>query len=670
MAAKKVRKENHSSPASGEPKARQKKTGISSDPGKKLIRNLNFILFALAFALYFNSLSSGWALDDYGVIKEIPFVQQGFAGIDDILTTGYRTGLIIADNDLYRPLSKVTFAIEWWLSPNSPGLHHFFNVALYALSVVLLSRMLRLYITDSVLIPFIASALFALHPLHTEVVANIKGRDDILCFLFFTVAAIQFHRFIVANRNKHLAAGAIFFFLSFLSKESAITFAAVIPLMIWFFYPEAEKERQLKTGGALIAVTLLFLAIRAIVLNGPGGGVPVIDNFIAGIDSPVTQRTTAIFIGGIYLIKLLIPYQLVCDQSMNELTVAEPGDWRFLLSLAAFVAMGIFALMKLRQRHILSFSILYFLITFSLVSNVLMLIGTNYGERLLYAPSLGVCLAIAWLTRKFIQREEQSSADAGSFFLRNNKAMILLGVFAIPYSGLTIVRNAEWSNNDVLYSTDKRKAPLSAKLRFYYANEITQSDRLDRFKKGSTERLKIVDTALIDFRKAVEIYPGYGLAAQKLGEMYFEKGMNDSADFWYKHAIKTNPGQAMIRNNYGRFLFTTGRMDEADFQFTMALRLNPGYADALNNKAGSLGMKAGTYVVLAQKYPAGAAVWNQRAITLFNQSLEHSLKAIAYSPDYIQAYETTALTYTNLGDQANAAKYRNLANQARKRNGK
>lgn len=670
MAAKKVRKEKHSSPVNGEPKVRQKKTGIPTEPGKKLIRNLNFILFALAFALYFNSLSSGWALDDYGVIKEIPFVQQGFAGIDDILTTGYRTGLIIADNDLYRPLSKVTFAIEWWLSPDSPGLHHFFNVLLYALSVVLLFRMLRLYIKDSVLIPFIASALFALHPLHTEVVANIKGRDDILCFLFFTVAAIQFHRFIVTNRNKHLAAGAIFFFLSFLSKESAITFAAVIPLMIWFFIPDADNQRQFKTGGALLAVTLLFLAIRALVLSGPGGGVPVIDNYIAGIDSALTQRTTAIFIGGIYLIKLIVPYELVCDQSMNELNIAGPGDWGFLISFAAFAAMGIFALMKLRQRHVLSFSILYFLITFSLVSNVLMLIGTNYGERLLYAPSLGVCLAIAWLTRKFIQHEEQSSADFSSFIRRNSKSMVLLALFALPYSGLTIVRNAEWSNNDVLYSTDKRKAPLSAKLRFYYANEITQSDRLDRFKKGSTERLKIVDTALIDFRKAVEIYPGYGLAAQKLGEMYFEKGMNDSADFWYKHAIKTNPGQAMIRNNYGRFLFTTGRMDEADFQFTMALRLNPGYADALNNKAGSLGMKAGAYVVLAQKYPAGAAVWNQRAITLFNQSLEHSLKAIAYSPDYIQAYETTALTYTNLGDQANAAKYRNLANQARKRNGK
>jgi hypothetical protein len=74
--------------------------------------------------------------------------------------------------------------------------------------------------------------------------------------------------------------------------------------------------------------------------------------------------------------------------------------------------------------------------------------------------------------------------------------------------------------------------------------------------------------------------------------------------------------------------------------------------------------------VLAQKYPIGAATWSERARTLFNQSLEYSLKAIAYSPDYIQAYETTALTYANLGDQVNAAKYRNLANEARKRNGK
>jgi tetratricopeptide (TPR) repeat protein len=670
MAAKQKRKETHAPSAAGELKPRQKKPAQQLSTGNNLVRNLSIILFALSFILYYNSLSSGWALDDYGVIKEIPFVQQGFSGIDEILATGYRTGLTTADNDLYRPLSKVAFAIEWWISPDSPGIHHFFNVLLFSLSVVLLFRMLRLYISNSMLIPFLASALFALHPLHTEVVANIKGRDDILCFLFFTLAAIQFHRFIATNRNKHLYYGAIMFFLSFLSKESAITFAAVIPLMVWFFVPDFDRRKFFSIGGSLAIVTIVFLGIRAIVLNGVSGGIPVVDNYIAGIESPLTQRTTAIFIGGIYLIKMIFPYELVCDQSLNELPVTGAGDWQFLLSFAAFLGIGVFALLRLRQKHILSFSILYFLITFSLVSNVIMLIGTNYGERLLYAPSLGICIAIAWIAQNYIQREESVTSDVSSFFKRNSKAMILLAVFAVPYSGLTIIRNYEWENNDTLYATDKLKAPESAKLRFYYANEITQSNRLDLYKKGSSERLKIVDSALIDFRKAMEIYPGYGLAAQKLGEMYFEKGMNDSADFWYKHAIKVNPAQAMIRNNYGRFLFSTSRMEEADFQFTMALKLNPGYADALNNKAGSLGMKAGAYVVLAQKYPVGAATWSERARTLFNQSLEYSLKAIAYSPDYIQAYETTALTYTNLGDQVNAAKYRNLANEARKRNGK
>lgn len=670
MAAKKNRKENHAPQPASDSKLRQKKIAIAVEPGKNLIRNLNIVLFALSFVLYFNSLSNGWALDDYGVIKEIPFVQQGFSGIDEIMATGYRTGLTIADNDLYRPLSKVAFAIEWWASPDSPGLHHFVNVILFGLSVVLLFRMLRMYMSSSLLIPFLASALFALHPLHTEVVANIKGRDDIFCFLFFTLAAIRYHKFMSAPTWKHLIIGSVWFFLSFLSKESAITFVAVIPLMLWFFHPSFSLQPVFKVGGSLVAVTVLFLLIRTAVLDGVSGGTPVVDNYIAGIDSPITQRATAIFIAGIYLVKLFIPYQLVCDQSMNELPVVGAGDWRFLLSLAAFLALAAFAIFRLRQRHVISFGILYFLITFSLVSNVVILIGTNYGERLLYAPSLGLCIALAWLITNFIQREEGSASMLSNFFKANRKAILTVGVIAVPFAGITINRNAEWKDNDTLYLTDKTKAPESAKLRFYYANEITQSVRIDIYRKGSPERLNIINNALPDFRKAVEIYPGYGLAAQKLGEMYFEKGMNDSADYWYKHAIRVNPGQAMIRNNYGRFLFSTGRMDEADYQFTMALRLNPGYADALNNKAGSLGMKAGSYVVLAQKYPAGAAVWNQRAITLFNQSLEYSLKAIAYSPDYIQAYETTALTYTNLGDQANANKYRNLANEARKRNGK
>lgn len=670
MAAKKNRTDKGATSTSGEPKAKQKKNTGGFDPGKKLIRNLSIVLFALSFVLYFNSLSSSWALDDYGVIKEIPFVQQGFAGIDDILTTGYRTGLTTADNDLYRPLSKVAFAIEWWISPDSPGLHHFFNVILFGLSVILLFRMLRMYMSTSLLIPFLASALFALHPLHTEVVANIKGRDDILCFLFFTLAAIRYHQFTSTQSAKHLIIGSVWFFLSFLSKESAITFAAAIPLMLWFFHPSFELKSIAKVGGTLLGVTLLFLIIRMTVLDGASGGVPVVDNYIAGIDSPVTQRTTAIYIAGIYLIKLFVPYQLVCDQSMNELPVVGAGDWRFLLSLAVFLALTVFAIMRLRQRHVLSFSILYFLITFSLVSNVVILIGTNYGERLLYAPSLGLCIALAWLIAAFIQKEEGAASILSSFFKANRKAVITVAVIAIPFAGITINRNAEWSDNDTLYATDKAKAPESAKLRFYYANEITQSTRLDIYQRGSKERLQIVNEALPDFRKAVEIYPAYGLAIQKLGEMYFEKGMNDSADYWYRQAIKVNPGQAMIRNNYGRFLFNAGKMDDADFQFTMALRLNPGYADALNNKAGSLGMKASAYVMLSQKYPAASDKFNKRAFDLFNQSLEYSLKAIAYSPDYIQAYETTALTYTNLGDQANANKYRSLANEARKRNGK
>ena len=98
-----------------------------------------------------NTLRHDYAFDDYGVILENDYTKSGISGLGTILSTGYRTSATSADTRLYRPLSKVMFALEWSISPHSPGLNHFVNVSLYALTVVLLFNALRLYISNSVL---------------------------------------------------------------------------------------------------------------------------------------------------------------------------------------------------------------------------------------------------------------------------------------------------------------------------------------------------------------------------------------------------------------------------------------------------------------------------------------------------------------------------------------
>ncbi len=672
MSAKQTRKEKV------EAQKTQHQQATSSSPKKKapaprksdsLIRGLNLILIGLVTVFYFNTLSNEYALDDYGVILENEYTKQGVSGIPTILSTGYRTSFTAGDNQLYRPLSKVMFAMEWSLSPRNPGLNHFMNVALFALTIVLLFKTLRLYISNSILIPFLAAALFAIHPIHTEVVANIKGRDDILCMLFFVVTTLYIYRFTQSGLMKHLGYAGGAFFLAFLSKESAITFLAVVPLMLYFF-TNASKEVYLKTTGVLASVTILFLLIRTSVLQGDTAPVPIIDNYISGIDGFVGQRATAIAISGIYLWKLFVPHPLVCDASISQIAEYGLTDWQFLVPLLIFISAAVFAFAKLKEKNILSFAILYFFVTFSVVSNIPFILGTNYGERLLYAPSLGLSIACAFLLAKFIQKEEKQALSASSFLSANSKAVMVVAIVGVCYGYLTITRNAEWTDNNTLYCTDMQKSANSTKLHYYYANHITQPEFLSVLPKGSPERKKIIDTAAIEFKKALHLYPAYPDAIQKLATMLYEQGKTDSAGICYKRAIRLVPTNAQYRNNYGTMLFELGKLEEAQYQFEAAIRFSPAYSHALNNLASVHGTRGSKYVGLINAYPPRREELIAKATASFNKSLEYSLGAIKYDPSYSQAYETCAITYASLGDQVNYQKYHQLAEQTKQKTGK
>lgn len=634
------------------------------------VKKLNYILILLAAGVYLNSLANEYALDDYGLILENQDTKGGAANIGKILSTSYRSGMLGGDVTLYRPLSKVMFAIEWSLAGDNPFLGHLMNVVLFTLSVVLLFKMLRRYMTGNIIVPFLASALFAVHPIHTEVVANIKGRDDILCFLFFVVAALYIHRYIFSKQTKHLVFAGVSYFLCMLSKESAITYFAVFPLMVYFF-TNAERETTLRVVGVTGGVVLLFLGIRLLVLGiHASSPVPVIDNYIAGIDGFVAQRVVAIAIAGIYAIKLFVPYELVCDASVPQMPEYGMGSWQFLFAVLIYGSAIAFAIWKFRSKHIVSFSVLYFLITFSVVSNIPFILGTNYGERLLYTPSLGICIILAWAIHRIFFKENEPVDSLDSFFKVNRKPVAIVGIIALIYSGITVMRNPVWYDNETLYGTDMQISERSCKLRYFYANHITQDEEMvDEEGKplvvGSPEWNKIVDTAIVEFRNAIALYPQYGDALQKLAEMYYDKKQADSAEYYYKLAIKSSPAMATYRSNYGRLLFDQQRLAEAEYQFQNAVHLNAQYPEAYNNLAavyGTMGMK---YRNLAVAQPDSAASYTAKSNQLFNKSLQNSLTAIACNPNFRAAYETTSMTYGILGDGVKQQEYAKVAEQLR-----
>ena len=158
----------------------------------------------VATAVYLLSIGHGFVLDDNLVLTNHKHVQDGIGGIPEILTTNYAHGHLDFNDGLYRPLSLVTFAIEKSLFDLSPSASHLIQALLYGLLLLVLGRFLQRIMGERSWSVFWVLTLFAVHPIHTEVVANLKSRDEIMALLFFLLAAIAFVRYLKEDKIKDI----------------------------------------------------------------------------------------------------------------------------------------------------------------------------------------------------------------------------------------------------------------------------------------------------------------------------------------------------------------------------------------------------------------------------------------------------------------------------------
>ena len=243
-------------------------TDISSD-----VRWKWFIAFA-AVASFGLSVFNYYALDDFIVIVKNNFTQKGFSGIWSILSKDTFAGMtesdiMILSGGRYRPLSLVTFAIENQLWGNQSLISHLINVLIYVFIGILLFYFLKNILafpinSDKKLIQTKAALitlLFITLPAHSEPVINIKGRDDLLCLMFFLLSSLQLLKYIQSKINKHIFYSSIYFFLSLMSKESALTFVIIFPLILYFF-TDTSTSKKIKTTSIYTAIAILFIFFR------------------------------------------------------------------------------------------------------------------------------------------------------------------------------------------------------------------------------------------------------------------------------------------------------------------------------------------------------------------------------------------------------------------------
>lgn len=197
-----------------------------------IFRNPYAIVFLFSFVIYFNSTLNDYNLDDELVTQNHRLTSQGISAIVEIFNSPY-----YSDNSgykyEYRPIVLVSFAIEHSIWGDNPFMSHLINVLLYSLACMLLLYVLAFLLNDvNRLIPILITILFAAHPIHTEVVASIKNRDEILVLLF-CLATLLFALKYSSNKNwLSLLIASMSMLLGMLSKPSASIFAFIVPFTL------------------------------------------------------------------------------------------------------------------------------------------------------------------------------------------------------------------------------------------------------------------------------------------------------------------------------------------------------------------------------------------------------------------------------------------------------
>jgi protein O-mannosyl-transferase len=494
------------------------------------------ILLALSFGLYFKSLSFGYILDDLMVIQENKYTQKGFGGLKQIFAEDSFNGYFgtqqkLLEGGRYRPLSLATFAAEIALfGPNKPNIGHFFNIVCYFLTA------LMLYLTLERIwprkenqqwwwtIPFWASVLFVLHPLHSEAVANIKGRDEILA-LFFSLAALWAALRYADGYSPMLyqLLSGFLLFLGLLTKENTITFVAIIPMTLWYF-KGFSAGKAASTSWPLYIAAIVFLIIRSKVLGyfmDPGVKIDdIMNNPFYGMTGSERLATTTMTLG--WYVKLLIwPNPLTHDYYPFHVQKVGWSDWRAFSSLALYALMIGVAIWQMRKRSVLSYAIFFFIATTSVISNLVFSVGSFMNERFMFMPSVAIALVVAWLAVEKIPAWLRT--ESGGFHVASAG---ILGVLGLMFSYFTLVRVPEWKDKFTLNKTAIERSPGSARAQCFYG--IALYEDIYAKEKDAEKKRTLRKEMNQYFDKALEIYPNYGSAmimkSAMVGEDFLDNG--------------------------------------------------------------------------------------------------------------------------------------------------
>lgn len=465
----------------------------------------------LSLIVYLPSLGNGFALDDTGDIVENTTV-HGLANTGEILTSPYR-GRVPPGQSPYRPLTSLTYALNWSMGSGSPLPFHAFNVAFHAANTALVTILLTT-LGATPLLALLGGAIFAVHPVHVEAVANSVGRGDALMALFVLLGALAYLRRFRSEWIRVALVG-LAYALALAAKESGVVLPVLLVALSLLSPGCSERERpsgspsvstQLPLFAVLAGVLLLYLALRYQVLGTlfHRDAAPYIVTLPASL-----RLSTAVANVTEFVRLLLFPADLAADYGPGVILPAGIGALRFWVGGALLLAVGMVALSSARRSPWTALGVVWIVLSLAVVGNVLFPVGVWVAERTLYLPSVGVSVLAVGVGRyaNGVLRESPPRLrwiTAGAATL-----LVILG------GARTWTRNAAWRDTDSVFTTLAEEHPEAFRAQWW------------------------------------------------MGVRLIDAGEQTQGLEWLRQAVDLNPNELRLRLDFVRGLLLTGRSEEA-----------------------------------------------------------------------------------------------------------
>ena len=620
--------------------------GPTGGAGWPPARDLGLVVL-LAVALYANSVANSFVFDDRLLIERNRLLVDG-APIGEVLLSPYHAGVDMGTTGLYRPLVVLSFAVNHLAGGLEPFGYHVVNILLHA-GVSALVLLLAWWLGAGRIAAVASALIFAAHPVHTEAVANLAGRAELMSAFFFLIALVVHIRARGLERPRDRALmviAAIALLLALLSKENALTFVGVAVVYDLLFpgRPGVRVRERLAVACRkllfVVPAVVLYLGVRGLALGGIGGPseIPFLDNPVAEA-GVVVRSMTATVVAARYLALLVFPLRLSPDYSYAQIPPVESATHTvFLAAALVLVAVTALAARWARRTPTAAFAMLFTVVTFSITSNFLVPIGTIMAERLLYLPSVGFCV-VAGL-----------AVAAARVRLARTGRVVLLMVLVLG-SVRTVSRNAEWRDGLTLFTAAARTSPSSARVHNNLGSAL--------MRQGETEG------ACDAFREAITIYDGYEGARLNLGQCLLVAGDAAGAERELRAVLAASGPSPRALLLLGQTLARQERFDEAERTLLEGIELAPA-EPALRAALGSVyrgrGDVQGAELALRealQREPSSATIHNDLALLLkstgrLDDALIHFRKAVELDPGSVRLRNNLADALREAGDTAGA----------------